>query len=206
MQVLQSANLRGSMTMELYNFTYSPVGSKTCIYCLTSHTRLLAVLEVERRMPKFRAQSQPIRHLHPRIYWQEWTSASGTANVEASSDINRLLAAMENSTRSLSAKAVYVIQDITSDWQSRISRRMKLDHAFFDWHLSTSHDSATFHPWHSSMPGGQPSPKQRDEEDTQWRCIDAIYSPSNVQRTRMSYYRISDNLCECELDLRKSSY
>jgi hypothetical protein len=88
--------------------------------------------------------------------------------VEASLDINRLLAAMESSVRSRSAQAVCVIQDITSHWENKISRDMKLDHAFFDWHLSPGHDSATFHPWHSSMHGGQPSLEQLDEEDKQW--------------------------------------
>lgn len=160
--------------------------------------------EVERRMPRGRALRQSMRGLHPRIYWQKWTSASGHAKVEASFDINRLLAAME-STRSLSAQAVCVIQDITSDWENKISGHMELDHAFFERHLSTSHDSATFHPWHSSMSVGRPSQEQVDEEDNQWRCIDAIYSPSNVQLTRMSYYRISDNLCEFRLDHGGSS-
>jgi len=162
--------------------------------------------QVERRTLKSRTQRESMRGLRPRIYWQEWTSASEPAKVEAPSDITRLLAAMDSTTRSPSAKAVCIIQDITSDWQSKVSQHMELDHAFFDWHLSTSHDSATFHPWHSSLPGGRPSPEQRNEEDTQWRCIDAIYLPSNVQPTRMSYYRISDNLCEFKLDLGGSSY
>jgi hypothetical protein len=162
--------------------------------------------EVERRMPKERTQRQATRGLHPRIFWQQWSSASGPAEIETSSDINRLLAAMESSTMFPHAQAVCIIRDVTRDWQSRISRHMKLDHAFFKGHLRTSHDSATFHPWHSSILTDQPSLEQRNEEDYQWRCIDAVYSPSNTHLTRMSYYRISNNLCECKFAPSSSSY
>lgn len=131
------------------------------------------------------------RRTHPKIYWSSDPGAHPFVNLY---NVEDLLVAMKTPGKTPSTQSICIIQDIEREWAIEISQHMDLDYAFFK-QARTMQDIQSFHPWVWATKS--PPPGQRDEEDTPWRRIDGLYSPSDNVRTALSYYRIRNDICEC---------